>query len=149
MQGKNVDPREFIDRREKRISGQKLLELRKALWDTEEVNQELIQFLLTHKNRVRFSILTNNYKAVDWVLHEKHSMERFYDRLINSADIGVTKPDPKFFLYSIQKLEIQPDQALLVDDSVENVRVARESGMKAIRYSDFKSFRNELLDYLG
>ncbi|QDP95054.1 HAD-IA family hydrolase [Microlunatus elymi] len=54
-----------------------------------------------------------------------------FDEQFYSSELGLAKPDPAFFEVIIQRLGIEPDEALFVDDVAANVAGARVAGLAA------------------
>ncbi|HEX2916301.1 MAG TPA: HAD-IA family hydrolase [Chloroflexia bacterium] len=57
----------------------------------------------------------------------------FFSQIFTSARVGYPKPNPKIFEYALQTLEIRPDEALHVGDSLSaDVGGATELGINAL-----------------
>jgi putative hydrolase of the HAD superfamily len=58
-----------------------------------------------------------------------------YDGLLDGAfwsyELGLAKPDPAFFTTILDRLGLEADQVLFVDDSLRNVEAARSVGLAA------------------
>lgn len=60
-------------------------------------------------------------------------LERFFDAVVVSGDLGVVKPHPVPFLTVLQALRVKPSQAVLVGDNwLGDVQGAKQAGMSAI-----------------
>ena len=79
--------------------------------------------LATNQNDVRAAYLRDDLGYAD----------RF-DGLLVSCELGATKDDPAFCEAALDRLGLQPDQVLLVDDSEDHVRRAREAGLRGVRW---------------
>ena len=67
--------------------------------------------------------------------------------LINGAQSGYpNKPDPTLINTMIRKLNVQPEQTLMIGDAEEDVQTARYSGMKSIGVSWVLNPRSQLID---
>ena len=60
----------------------------------------------------------------------KHEFEVFniFEDIVVSGDVKLIKPDPAIFRLLLQKIHRQPEECLLVDDSVQNIEAARKMG---------------------
>lgn len=47
-------------------------------------------------------------------------------------DVGKAKPDPGLFLLAAQKLGVQPEEAIVFEDSLNGLRAARAAGMRCV-----------------
>jgi putative hydrolase of the HAD superfamily len=54
------------------------------------------------------------------------------DRLILSCLVGLAKPDPAIFRLALERLGTSADDALFVDDRIENVESARQLGLSTL-----------------
>jgi HAD superfamily hydrolase (TIGR01509 family) len=56
----------------------------------------------------------------------------FFDCLRGSDDVSHTKPDPELYLAALAALEVQPDQAIVFEDSLNGVLAARRAGIYTV-----------------
>jgi FMN phosphatase YigB (HAD superfamily) len=53
--------------------------------------------------------------------------------IVDSAEVGVSKPDPEIFRIALTKLDLVPARAIFIGDSYErDIAPARQLGMKTI-----------------
>ena len=56
-----------------------------------------------------------------------------YEHMAISADLGIRKPNPAIFMYALNKLQVQPEEAAMVGDSLKaDILGARILNMLAI-----------------
>ncbi len=72
-----------------------------------------------------------------------------FDIYVNSALVGIRKPDPAIFELTLEQLGIEPQQAIFVDDLVYNVDAARELGIHTVQFVDPETSLAELETLLG
>jgi 2-haloacid dehalogenase len=60
----------------------------------------------------------------------KHKFEIFniFEDILVSGEVKLIKPDPAIFRLLLQRIHRQPEECLLVDDSVQNIEVAQKMG---------------------
>ncbi len=64
---------------------------------------------------------------------ELTGLRGYFDAVITRDDVGSIKPDPKMFLHAAVRLDIRPEEAVMVGDSLEqDVYGAKNVGMKAV-----------------
>ena len=66
------------------------------------------------------------------------------DRFIFSYRFKVAKPDPEMFHRALEVIGVQPAQAALVDDLVENVTSARGIGILSFQFTDCGTLLHQL-----
>jgi len=56
-----------------------------------------------------------------------------FDHIIESAKIGLRKPDPRIYRMMIEALQVDPGKCVYLDDLGVNLKPAREMGMTTIK----------------
>jgi putative hydrolase of the HAD superfamily len=87
----------------------------------------------------------------DW-LESLNVRDRFYeefDRVFNSYRLGKGKRDPSIFDDALRELEVEPAQALFIDDNPAHVARAAARGLHTILFRDEEQALAELTRILG
>jgi putative hydrolase of the HAD superfamily len=66
------------------------------------------------------------------------------DEVVNSSAIGVAKPDAAFYKVALERAQTSADQALYIDDSLQNCEAARALGIRSIHFKDREGCLREL-----
>jgi HAD superfamily hydrolase (TIGR01509 family) len=61
-----------------------------------------------------------------------------------SGDEGIAKPDTKAFELTLERLGVEPDEAVFVDDTREHVEAARKLGLQGILFTTAEELEEEL-----
>lgn len=114
----------------------------------QDKNLPLLTYIKELHGRYKLGILSNI--ASDWITDELLTAEELelFDTVITSHEVGLTKPDPNIFRLAADRLEVEPGECLMIDDSMQHCEGARRAGMQAVQYSNFMSLR-AALDQLG
>ncbi|MGB6956046.1 MAG: HAD-IA family hydrolase, partial [Bradyrhizobium sp.] len=67
-----------------------------------------------------------------------------FDHVIESAKIGLRKPDPKIYHMMVEALAVDPKRCVYLDDLGVNLKPARDMGMTTIKVRDAKQALAEL-----
>ena len=59
-----------------------------------------------------------------------------FDHIIESAKIGLRKPDPRIYRMMVETLNVDPTRCVYLDDLGVNLKPAREMGMTTIKVVD-------------
>jgi 2-haloacid dehalogenase len=70
---------------------------------------------------------------------------QWFRAIVLSAEVRLVKPDPRIFNYFCEKFSLRPEQIVYIDDLQHNVEAARTIGMRAMRFTDPASLRQELV----
>jgi len=106
-----------------------------------DLRPRMVDVLKICKQHYRVACLTNNVKSGEGpgmargpekAARVKEVMALF-DLVVESSKEGVRKPDPRFYRLACERLGIQPQQAVFLDDLGINLKSARELGMTTIK----------------
>ena len=90
--------------------------------------------------------ITNN-----WVVEEggTSALRPHFDVFIESAVVGIRKPDPRIFHLACEALGVAPNESVFLDDIGLNLKAARALGMTTIKVEEVDFALAELQDVLG
>jgi putative hydrolase of the HAD superfamily len=105
--------------------------------DSLDPNAELIEYMRTLRARgYRMAICTNNVREWEQRWRAKLPVDEIFDVVVDSAQVGVRKPEREIYAITVERLGVEPAAALLVDDVELNCDAAREFGMSAVWFRD-------------
>lgn len=67
-----------------------------------------------------------------------------FDVVINSATVGLAKPDPEIYNLTLARLDRQPDECLFVDDKPRNTLAAEALGISSIVFTTYEALVDTL-----
>lgn len=94
------------------------------------------------------AVLTNNFLLSNGKSFLPLDRKQF-DVVVESCVEGVCKPDPRIFQLCLQRLNLQPSQAIFLDDLGTNVKAAASLGIRTIKVDNPEKAVKELEDLLG
>ena len=116
----------------------------------------MIKALKSIKDKMVQACLTNNIQAMDKEFEGnvsasgKHNeVMQLFDFVIESSKENVRKPDPNFYLLACKRANIDPEEAVFLDDLGINLKPARALGMKTIKVIDPDIALNDLQSLLS
>ena len=68
----------------------------------------------------------------------------YMDGGVVSFRVGMTKPDPRMFQCFLERYGLRPETCAFIDDTEENVNVAREIGFEGIVFQSYDALMAEL-----
>lgn len=91
----------------------------------------------------RVACLSNG--SHEWTLQviNEHGLEHLFEQVILSSDLGIVKPDSEIYLQALRKLDVQPSQAIFIDDRQANVQAAEALGIRSLLFSSTPSFMKD------
>ncbi len=77
-------------------------------------------------------IATNNFASIQDLLARRYLDSGLVSAIVNSALVGERKPDAAFFEVCLDAFELEPAEALFVDDMSHNVEAAEALGIPSL-----------------
>jgi putative hydrolase of the HAD superfamily len=103
-----------------------------------DLRPEMVEALKRIKAQFKTGCITNNLPAnaigsmTGRSLYVAEVMVLF-DHVIESAKIGLRKPDPRIYQLMVETLKVDPKNCVYLDDLGVNLKPAREMGMTTIK----------------
>ncbi|MBR0875799.1 putative hydrolase of the HAD superfamily [Bradyrhizobium japonicum] len=103
-----------------------------------DLRPEMVEVLKRIKAQFKTGCITNNLPAnaigsmTGRSLYIAEVMVLF-DHVIESAKIGLRKPDPRIYEMMVETLKVDPKKCVYLDDLGVNLKPAREMGMTTIK----------------
>jgi putative hydrolase of the HAD superfamily len=115
----------------------KLHRFREIYFEALHPNDPMLDLMRELRDRgLRMAILTNNVREWEELWRSKLPLDEIFELVVDSAWVGMRKPDHKIYLLTIDRLGdgLVPAECLFVDDNQLNVEAARELGMTAVQF---------------
>lgn len=116
-------------------------EFLEAIWDTLEMNTELVDYL---KTRYSIIIVSDNYRENIEYMAKRFDFDSWASQQIYSYDYGILKEEPAFFERLIKDLPYAPEELTLIDDSPHKLAAAATVGIKGVLYRDLAGVMADL-----
>lgn len=112
-------------------------------------NTQLLQHINHLHQTYKTGILSNAGTA--WMRDTFLSSEEnsYFDDMILSFEVGLSKPDRQIYQLACERLSVQPQEVIFIDDLEPFCAAAREYGMHAIQYESFTQYSKELNQILA
>lgn len=94
---------------------------------------ELLEYL---RPKYSLYILSNGFKELQSHKMRTAGIDKYFDALILSEDIGVNKPNPELYNYALQKTGAQLNESIMIGDMFDtDIAGAANIGMEQIYYN--------------
>jgi len=90
------------------------------------------------------AMLTDQIRSWHLPLMKRFRLHAAFPTVVTSYNEHVAKPDARIFTRLTDRLGIDPQVCLIVDDRKENIRAALHLGMRAVRFTDAAALKREL-----
>ncbi len=120
----------------------------RQFWAGDVLDHALLEYIRTLKGRYRIGLLSNAFGNLRGYLNDVLKIDTLFDHIVISAEVGITKPNPKIYFMALEGLGVSPPEAVFIDDFEGNVLVAQQLGMHAIRFDHPQRVRHQLASLL-
>lgn len=114
----------------------------------EAINEAVLDLIRKLCGRYKLAILSNappdlTRWLADW------EMRDLFEVVFCSGDEGMIKPDPAAFKLTLERLGVEPGEAVFIDDTPEHVEAARKLGIQGIIFTTVAALKDDLTKFLG
>lgn len=113
-----------------------LTDFRNTFWSGDRVDAALIEFIQSLRPAYKTALLSNAWTGTRKALEEYYNCLGVFDAVVISAEVRLAKPDPAIYTLMLDQLQIAPQEAIFMDDLIENIQVACELGIHGIQFKD-------------
>jgi putative hydrolase of the HAD superfamily len=117
-----------------------------------EIRPEMVEALRRIGARLKTGCITNNFTAMGTTpmggLYKLEIMALF-GHVIESAKVGVRKPDPRIYRMMTDALGVDPARCVYLDDLGINLKPARAMGMRTIKVGEPGPALEQLRAWVG
>lgn len=126
------------------LSGQTVEEIQEVFYEDKFVDEEMVSLIKGLKNNYKIGLLSNSRGDYLRPILKTHDIIDLFDEVIISSEIQVIKPNPEIFEIALRKMNLDPGEAIFIDDNQHNTDAAQESGIQSIFYTDLVSLKERL-----
>jgi putative hydrolase of the HAD superfamily len=122
--------------------------IRKEFFAGDVVDREIVDFLRSLHPRYHVGLISNAWPDLrDYIVKQK--FDDAFDHMVISAEAGVMKPDARIYQIALEQAGVSPNEAVFVDDFIENIDGCEALGMHGIHFRNPKQAMDELKQILS
>jgi len=111
------------------------------------VDRELLKFVHSLRPRYKTGLISNAFDDLrPFIVREK--FDDAFDHMIISAEVRAAKPGAKIYNIALEQLQVQAEEAVFVDDFIENIVACEKLGIKGIHFKSPESALQQLKQLL-
>lgn len=103
---------------------------------------ELLEFLRKNNIQIALATSTDNKTAVYYLTNS--NVIGYFDKIICGDMVENGKPNPDIYLKALDSLNVKPENCLVLEDSPNGIKAARNAGCKVIMVPDIDKPTKEL-----
>ena len=103
------------------------------------IRPQMVQALRVLRTRLKIGLITNNVASPGAENADptgRDAVLPLFHHVIESAKLGLRKPDPRIYQLMCEALAVAPDHCVFLDDLGVNLKPARALGMHTIKVGD-------------
>jgi putative hydrolase of the HAD superfamily len=107
-------------------------------------NEEALALLRSVSGKWRMYALNNESRELNAYRRRTFRLDEGLLAFFSSCYLGLSKPGPAIYRLALDLAGVQPGQAVMIDDRLQNVEAARSVGMQAIQFLNAVQLRADL-----
>ena len=90
------------------------------------------------KDNLPMIAFTNTGKEFMMPGLKRTGIEKYFDRIITTEEIGLIKSDPAAFRYVCDELKVRPEEVMVFEDSAFAIKAAKEAGCNVTEFDCYR-----------
>lgn len=87
---------------------------------------------LLKNSGLKLAVCSNSIRETVEVMLKNAMLEHYFDLLLSNQDVTKNKPDPEIYIVAMNRLQVSPEETVIVEDAPHGVQAARASGAHVI-----------------
>jgi epoxide hydrolase-like predicted phosphatase len=118
--------------------------LKRDFWKGDRIDRDLIQFIRDLRPTYKTGLLSNAWPNLRDLMENSWHIASAFDEIVISAEVGLVKPDARIYEYTLERMNVSPEEAVFVDDFPKNIAEAQAVGMQAVHFQNPTQAMQEL-----
>jgi len=97
------------------------------------IDRNILNLLRSIKPKYKTGLISNAWSGLRAYI-EREKFDDAFHHMVISAEVKAVKPDPKIYRIALERLQVKPNEAVFVDDLIENIEACEKLGMKGIHF---------------
>lgn len=98
------------------------------------LDEELVAFIRSVRPGLKTGLISNAWDGLREVLHTRVPIVDAFDVIVISAEEKIAKPDPRIYHLALERLGVKADEAIFLDDFIENIDAAKALGLLGVHF---------------
>jgi putative hydrolase of the HAD superfamily len=112
--------------------------------DADKPDLQLLEYVEEVHQNFKTAILSNSNLGVIYERIGDIKLDKYFDEVVVSAEIGLVKPDPEIYKHTAEKLDLETSECIFIDDRKPFVDAATNIGMQGILYKGLASLKEQI-----
>ena len=116
------------------MEDEEMYAFRKDFFAGDEVDLELMAFIRQIKTKFKSGMITNAWPGMRHFIEQEWDIADAFEDIVVSAEIHLVKPDPEIYELALDQLKVPAQEAVFIDDFIENIEGDENVGMTGIHF---------------
>lgn len=116
------------------ISDSEFSKFKQDFFAGDRVDEELVTFIRQLRKHLKTGMITNAWPDTRRWIENEWKIADAFDSIVISSEVGIVKPDARIYHLFLETLQLAPEEALFIDDFIENVEGAKSIGMQSLHF---------------
>lgn len=126
-----------------KVRDEEIQEVEKEFFAGDIIDHSLLQYLSTLRPRFITGLISNAWSGMR-VYIQRQRIAGSFDHLVISAEVGAAKPEARIYQIALEQAQVRAEEAVFVDDVVENIEACERVGMKGILFMNSQDAVDQL-----
>ncbi|MFI5270547.1 MAG: HAD family hydrolase [Candidatus Saccharimonadales bacterium] len=128
-----------------KLQGQSPETIKSSFSSDGSIDLKMVDLIESIHKKYKTGLLSNANHGFLRPLLADHQLERLFDEIVISSEVGHVKPSVEIFEHALKVLDVKPANLIFIDDLERNTNVAGKLGIRTITY---KGNISELIEQL-
>ncbi len=124
-----------------------IAQFRHEFWAGDQLDTDLVEFIKSLREKYTVCVISNFMDALPAMLKTEYPAADAFHFTVVSAHVGIMKPDPRIFEYTIKLLNLRPEETVFIDDFQHNIDGCRAVGMHGIHFKPQENLKQKLKEF--
>ncbi|HJW92580.1 MAG TPA: HAD family hydrolase [Thermoanaerobaculia bacterium] len=97
------------------------------------------EYMLSRLRREGYTlaVCSNAIRETMTLMLERSGVLKYFELVLSNEDVDRPKPDPEIYLKAMERLQVKPEQVLIIEDAPHGIEAARRSGARVLEVAGF------------
>ena len=110
-----------------------------------QLNHRMLELIDELHGNYKTGLVTNSPQDLVRKILRTNNLEKHFDEIVISGEVGLVKPDPAIFEVALERLGVNAPKAVFIDDLESYLEGAKEVGIQGILFKDVDQLKADLM----
>ena len=85
-----------------------------------------------HNSGYKIAVCSNSIRQTIELMMDRAHLTKYLDVIVSNEDVKKAKPDPEMYLTAMDKLNMQPEECIVVEDNPNGILAGKNSGANVL-----------------